>query len=504
MAPIGVSIQLVDQGGLVPQSLKGVFTVQVITKRGIPQQEYSIKTPDDFVYEFGLPEHQSALEAYKALSFGVQLQAYPVAHYTDINDTATIEGTVATAQYSDVGPPPVVIDWAAKTVGDGYNGIVIDVSEALSGNTANVDITITVPEVDRPFVKRDVPKAITVGQIAALNVELPFVNLVAAASGLEAHNVTLALGAKNITLIDDTDIIGVSTNNTGTFAFNAVDRSVFRIMNLIAHNHAVDNAYVDFAEKTDRSAHLPLPSSLSPSDVIDYRNGNGTFTGVSVITKHQGRYFAGDVLTSNPIDPGSIIQMSAAPFVMKAIADKDTDQNEWRSIGQEEFNLTGINGLLVDYSNFVDEFQNNGVNPIINQGGVIRYFGNRSTEINPVKLLFSENVSDIALVVIRRIRVIAEQYLFRPNTFSDVRNPMYLEVKSFMRELESLSAIVEGENIGWLWTGDQQIKNNTELIYNANSAPNEYRVQLQIIPIFATESIPITIVLTLTINQVTT
>jgi len=247
----GIKIKIDDQSFTGVEQLTGFFLVQAITERGVPHQAYVIQDEASFYRELGKPIHASGKEILRGLSLGARFIVFPVHDYTDINDLSTIVGTLATG---DIG----VVTFKGKTVGQGYNGIVITVDDPLSNATGVLDI-ITNIAGQTPIRQTNVPTTLTAAAIEKFNSENPLVNIPISEVGevLTKGTVTLASGARNIALINNADIIGSASNNSGVYAFNKDPLNTMRMLNVIKQDASIDAAYASYAEGTLRTVHLP-------------------------------------------------------------------------------------------------------------------------------------------------------------------------------------------------------------------------------------------------------
>lgn len=486
-----VSVNVNTVGAIIARSVQGKVLVQAITEKGLPNTPTQISTESEMVQVFGKATTPSAKEALRMVRKGVTIVLSRVSHYTDVTDTATLAGTKATAAIGTTGNE---IDFAAKSVGAGYNGVTVSVEAPKSGNAGVVDIVVTVAGYT-PFRKTDVVAVLTANSVAALNQELPEVDIVDTTGTLTIATGTLAGGAEVTADIDADDIIGSSTNNTGIYSFNSADSSIMRMANIISQTNAVDVAYVAYATETDRTVHLATPVGLSYTNALAYRNATGAYSGGSKINSFNARLVTGSTKVAEPYNTNQTIETTGLADVMAARAKVDAEKGVFQSAMQQPYCLfDAVRGVGTAFNAAqLDDLANNGLMWIENIAGQPQLNNDATLLTDLTSNLKNENIADLVLFIKRYVRLLAQKYKGKPNTPQSVWRPIYREAKVFLEDLATREAFVGGEDVGYQWNGDQFAQKAAESTYNTQSDISQgiFKVQLKIKPTSATKFIVI-------------
>lgn len=486
-----VTVKVETTGAIIARSIQGKVLVQAITEKGIPNEPTQISTESEMVQYFGKATTPSAKEALRMVRKGVTIVLSRVCHYTDVTDTSTLAGTKATAAIGTTGNE---VNFAAKSVGAGYNGITIAIEEPKSGNAGLVDIVVTVAGYT-PYRKNDVPVTLSAELVAALNQELPDIDIVDTTGTLTVASGTLAGGAETVADIVAADIIGNSANSTGIYAFDKADTSIMRMANIISQTNAVDVAYVSYATSTDRTVHLATPVGLSYTTSLSYRNATDAYSSGSKINSTNARLVAGSLKVPDPYNPNQTIETTGLADVMAARSKVDAIKGVFQSAMQQPFSLfEGVRGVVTAFnSTQKDDLANNGLMWVENANGLPQLNNDNTLLVDQTSTLKNENISDLVLFVKRYLLILAQKYKGKPNTPQSVWRPMYREAKVFLQDLADREAFVGGENVGYVWNGDQFAETAAQATYNTQSDINQqiFKVQLKIKPVAATKYIVI-------------
>ena len=486
-----VSVNVDTVGAIIARSIEGRVLCQAITEKGLPNTPIQISNESEMLQYFGRATTPSAKEVLRMVRKGVTVILSRVSHYTSVLDTGTLQGTKATAS---IGTTGVEIDFAAKSVGAGYNGITIAIEAPKSGGNGVVDIVVTVAGFT-PYRKNDVVAVLSAESVAALNQELPDIDIVDTTGTLTIASGTLTGGAETVADIVATDIIGSSTNNTGIYAFDKADSSIMRMANTISQTNAVDVAYVAYATNTDRTVHLATPVGLSYQNALDYRNAEATYSSGSKINSSNARLVAGSVKIPDPYNVSQTIESTGIADVMVARAKVDSLKGVFQSAMQQPFNLfTDVRGVVTAFSSAQkDTLANSGLLWLENTNGQPQLNNDNTLLTDQTSTLKSENISDLVLFIKRYMILLAAKYKGKPNTPQDVWRPIYREAKVFLQDLADRRAFVGSEGVGYLWTGDQFAETAAQAVYNSQSDINQqiFKVQLKIKPVAATKYIVI-------------
>lgn len=93
------------------------------------------------------------------------------------------------------------------------------------------------------------------------------------------------------------------------------------------------------------------------------------------------------------------------------------------------------------------------------------FWGNKSLLRDRTKLLSKANQADLAVLIVRTIKPVVQQYVFDPND-PTTWAAIYRAVKPFIQFLETNRAIRSGENENWQWQGDQDVRDVNNVVYN--------------------------------------
>jgi hypothetical protein len=483
-----VQVDLTAGVGGIARALAGRFLVQAITSRGIPNVPVEITNETAFYREFGTPIHNSGLEIIKGLRGGAIFIVSPVHDFTTPSDESTIVGTRATVTLA------TTFVFNAKTVGNGYNGITVEIAVPLSGQAGVFDIVETVSG-QSPNRVTNVTAVLTPTIVAELNQKTKWVNLATTTGTISVASGALAGGARDISLISNADIIGVLANKSGVYSFGKADTTIMRVINLIKQDPAVDAVYSSWAESNNKSCHIFTKIGDDVTAALAYRNGTTPYSHTKLNTHHT-RLITGAINLNNPINADQRIQLVGAGDLAIAIAKKDSD-GFWLSAAQLKYGqFTSVNSVVMPFdSGELDTLYDKEVNVIKSERGIVRYFGYNTTVIDKTSLLRQENIADLHIFMKNVFEALAIKYQFVPNTQSTLWSPMYKEARVILEDLVDKKAIQPNEGEGWEWIGDQNARGTNQLQYNnpVDITQGIYKAKLRFQPVGAAGFIGITL-----------
>ena len=494
-----------DQSIISTTPISGIIIVQGITNRGEVGKSVFVGNPLQFRRKLGGKSTDDKFSTYcfRMLEAGVKLWVTRAGHYTDINDEDTVDGTKSTA--NNVVAVTSGSTWEAKDVGPGYDGTTITIVAATSGTANKLDVIVSLNESDITTTLYDVDNAPDANGILSINKKLDAkgagVQLVSMVVAMDATVLTLAGGAQVIGSIVTADWNGSVSGRNGWHASDGVV-DAFRISNIGVEDPDVDEGLRVYTElRGDLRYHIGTPTGLNASGMEAYRDGTAPYSH----TAHDSRFgslVAGDVnITDSELD--ETFDIPGLVDLLGLQARKDIKQGNWFSAaGPKRGKVTSPNNgvsynmlsgaLAADY----DRIYPKGVNVMgyDKDYGTI-YWGNKSLYKDQTSLLNKENVCDLMVYITRGLAPLVKATMFDPN---DVQmwKEMYRRVRPFIQFLESNRAIVPGEDVNWVWQGDQFVSSRQDAEFNnlADLDAGKYRARFLFIPIGATEFIGIEIV----------
>lgn len=493
-----------DQSIISTTPISGIIILQGITNRGEIGKSVFIGNPLQFRRKLGGKRTDDKFPTYciRLLEAGAKLWVTRAGHYTDIDDEATIDGTKSTGSITVTTD---VSTWEAKDVGPGYDGTTITIANASSGTANKFDVTIKLNESDISNTMYDVDKNMDASAIASFNLKLDAkqagVQLVSITNNMAIGTVSLSAGAQVIGSIVTADWNGSVSGRNGWHASDGVV-DAFRISNIGVEDPDVDEGLRVYTElRGDLRYHIGTPTGLNASGMEAYRDGTAPYSH----TAHDSRFgslVAGDVnITDSELD--ETFDIPGLVDLLGLQARKDIKQGNWFSAaGPKRGKVTSPNNgvsynmlsgaLAADY----DRIYPKGVNIMgYDKDYSTIYWGNKSLYKDQTSLLNKENVSDLMVYITRGLAPLVKATMFDPN---DVQmwKEMYRRVRPFIQFLESNRAIVPGEDVNWVWQGDQFVSSRQDAEFNNldDLEAGKYRARFLFIPIGATEFIGIEIV----------
>ena len=337
------------------------------------------------------------------------------------------------------------------------------------------------------------------------------ISATAAAGALTLSAIALTLLKDSVTTVfsggsyanaslTDSDFIGHADTATGIHAFDG-DLDLYRIA--IPHKAvpAIDLALAIYAAtRGDLRAIVRTPVGLIAQGIIDYRNGTGVYSHTAIDT-HYASMTTGGLSVRNPVTDAITEIPEVADIVgWKGFRD-GKDNRDYRAWFNSAGSLYPIDALGVVYdlgtparaldANDVSEA---GVNSVINDSiyGVIPN-DNRTLQTENT-LLKHENISELAVYMVRTINILVAPFKSKPN---DIENwkAIWRAVTPFLDTLVTQRAIREG----YIYDGDQNIDTIDQAVVNDDPQVIDdggYTAQIYFKPISALKYISIGLNLT--------
>lgn len=485
-------VNITDSSMLKLPKLQGVACVQGVTTMGPVREPTLIKTWQEFQEIFGSYHPQSLFPFYceQALKNGAKLYVSRVAHYTDIEDLNTLDGTRASVS---VGAN---IQAQALHIGIGYDDVKIIITDG-TNPASQVNIKIKLENRVQEF--KDVPRNGTtiddLNELMRQRYNLRQLVVFKYTSGPRSFangTYQLAGGDQVIANIVNEDYIGSKLTKTGWFAFDDVWDS-FYIFNFERPVPAVDIALAEYCKsRKDMRFVIRTPIGLNAVGMEEYRMGTGAYSHQAIDT-YLGKLVVGDIRVFYPYENQKIVVSPIA----EVCALQMKKQFEWFSTagpnrGKLSTAVLGspYNLLSPSLQPEYDNIYHKGINAVgIHKSFGAVFWGNRTLLLDETKLLKFDNVADLAMYVRREILAIVEKFNFEPNDLT-LFNQIYNAVLPFIQSLETQRAIHKGK---WEWLGDQFADKIEDLQYNTidDVQQGKYKAKFRFAPIVANEIIEI-------------
>lgn len=479
----------------------GLTAVQGITERGFMQTPQVVRTWSEYQrYYGGLTTYsQFPLLCKICLDNGCPLLVSRIGHYTDIEDTSTLIGQASAASYTYGGWG---IDMEATSIGSWGANLNVDILDAASGNTANVDIRVSLLNDDRyTYIVPDVPSNTTLADIEDFNTKSRFVKITSTYGQLVATGgLAFTGGLEDYSNIAYGDYAGNAVTKTGWHAF---DEAVKYIRLAILEHTPTQivkqqEGLIAYAETVQRMSYFPAPLGLTGYEVTDFRKRQGTYTGSPIPNSWVSRLIYGDFNMKHP-ETGANILVPALPFWLGAAAKKDRDTKKiWLSeAGQKRGRIKGV--LSINYNLAVaarreeaDAVDSSGISMAINHDtfGFVCW-GNGTLALGNT-LLRHANVAELILEAIRITNARNEEELFDPNDIPTWRT-IFRKVNAAFTDIKNAQGVYD-----FIYEGDQNIDTIDEATVNTveNIMDGEYIYYLYLRPTVAMKYVKVRMVVT--------
>lgn len=386
------------------------------------------------------------------------------------------------------------------------NKLFFEIKTAASGLANKVDIFIGLegyPNLNDEL--RDVSDTVTsTADLLVLTNGNRWVNFVSNSNQLvDFPKSYLTGGSYDTATINVMDVIGDITARTGIHSFDN-DSDFVRLSVPEFTQNALDLALVDYcSQRQDCIAFLRVPTGLTVSGSIDYRNAAGVYTGGTALDTWEA------VMTMSDIDiteeyGNTRLFITSLPDILGLATKKDNRDGAWGSFSGIQ-NETGAGVIRATYgvgdknlgepSRIIDAQLATaaGLIPVIDKqtrrfGKATMCWGNSTMQLQQNTLLKFAHVAELLNYVRRVVKPIIEENLFTPNDPISWKN-VFRAVNLLLRGLVSNRAISEYEYIG-----DQDADVITDAVYNqqADIANGIYKFKIKLVPISKMEVVEAT------------
>lgn len=487
--------EVVDYSSIATGTLIGLAILLGITERGEPGKPQLVRSESDYKKYFGgeIAGTQFPFIVMSALRNGGRYYVIPVAHYEDIEDVSTIDGTAATATLSST--ISTVLNSAvftASSIGTWANDkLKVTVAAAASGNVDLRDIKIELagyPDLTQTI--SDVAKNPTVEQKNSFNRLSRFVKLGTVTVSIPEGTVSLIGGARTVANIVDTDYIGSAVSKTGIYSADTIKDAV-RISAPELASGAFDKALADYIDmRKDMLGVVRTPLGLDGPTAIEYREGTGSYSHTPVDSWRM-TMFTGGLISVN--SNGNDVSHSELAHLLVNFANKDVNKSaNFSAAGLQRGIIKNVKGVVKDFgtpSNKTeyDLMYPKGINAVIEDydeqlGHIVRIDGNR-TLWKKAQLVQKLNIAEYLIWLYRMINQKVKWQQYEPND-PQMWSYLYSEIKPILNKSIEMRAISS-----WAYQGDQFAQNKEDATFNALDDLDNgiYKFRPMVKPIGATE-----------------
>lgn len=373
------------------------------------------------------------------------------------------------------------LDTEAKSVGTGYNGCTLVIVPAVSGKPGLVDLVEYIPgnvEVNRIT---DLATTLTQEQFDDINSATVLQNIDSPTFKLLVGTIALSGGAKDNTTIVAADLIGSEIGGTGWYSFGNVSKIDY-MANLNFAERSVDLALQAYTKsRGDFGFYFRTPISASPQGMLDYRYGQGSFSGLPfdsyLGTCVGGTYRITDTKTNqtrtvSPIHWALIKRAHTDKVAGKWVADAgygkgDNPQFGFGQIEDTEFKDVPVNLISPSYKAIAAEIKKAGITLAVDHPDFgFTIWENRTVLQNDESMLKFRNVANCCIHFVKVLLPCFEKRTFKgadPSVFRQI----YRDAKIEIDKVEAGQAgYVGGIEPGWKWLGDQDVDNISQCVEN--------------------------------------
>lgn len=385
----------------------------------------------------------------------------------------------------------------AKQYGDFANGnLWFRIENAASGLVNAVDIFIGLdgyPSLDDEL--RDVSTTVTTtADLLLLTNGNRWINFVSHSGTLAPRPKTyFSAGAFDVSTVNAMDIIGDVASGTGIHSFDN-DSDFVRLSVPEFAQNGIDNALVDYCSaRQDCIPFLRVPTGLTSSASIDYRNATGLFAGGVPLDTWEAVMCMSDIEVQEEYSDTKIF-IPSLPDILALATNKDNRDGAWGSFSGIQ-NATGA-GVIRDTfgvglknlgqpAKIIDAkaVTAAGLIPVIDKqtrqfGLATMAWGNSTMQKDQNTLLQFAHVAELLVYVRRAVKPIIEENLFTPNDPESWKT-IYRTVNLLLRTLVTQRALTEYEYIG-----DQNADTIADATYNqlADIQNGEYKFKIKLVP----------------------
>ena len=469
----------------------------------------------------GIEDGNSAAYVKRLLESGGSMRFCNLAHYTDIDDAADIDGFKAyhvSMFTTTLGKE--LFNIGAKYPGKDYNNIRVTTLKASNGLATHFNLLVThvlESNLTELYTNLSIPVKTTSGEEVntgylrqiELNSKLVrpvYGNLLN--GGIESNGYlvpkfeTMALGggSDSVTPINSVDMIGSSASATGLYAFDEYEDSlqIFYLLPAIPSTvHVAANAYA--ANRDDLQYWLFLSAESKTKEAMIVERAL-----LNINDKHTN-IFTGYIKVTHP-KTGIVVEQHALADIAGLAAQSDTNYGTHFSFsGNKRGILKNVLGVAFNFGtagrfNELNELAQNQINTVINRDSQIKLWGSCTSLKEDTQERFI-NVVRATMSIKKSLRPILEDYLEEPNDMSSWKL-MYYQVKPYLDELVTKRAL-----FSYRWEGDQNANSLQDLVTNdpADITNGKYKVRLFLSFIASMQEIEVTLTLVpgnLTFDQV--
>jgi hypothetical protein len=356
--------------------------------------------------------------------------------------------------------------FTAKEVGTGYNGIIVTIVAAASGQAGKVDILVTVPGTDSATESyKNVTAALGTTEKAELNARSQLFTIGTIVANLPIATGTFSGGLQDISAIVAADYIGDANEENGIHSFNSVDDAT-KIMIPHTADHTIEVALQTYVEmRGDMIGLISTPVGLSADGAVDWRERTGAYATGVAIDSWQMALFTGGLTVYDSLAKVDK-DLHELSDVGGLFAVKDAAKGEWfTAAGPKRGKIKNISGIPTNFgsaaqSDNLDFLVNHRINPVIKHsafGPVL--WGNATMQVADT-LLSQLHIAELTIFMKRTLKPVLESQLFDPNDFQTWRN-IHRQAKKFLDLLVTKRAIFE-----YKYQGDQEATKLSDLVIN--------------------------------------
>lgn len=388
---------------------------------------------------------------------------------------------------------------AAETVGAWANNkLWISSVPAANGVANQYDVTLGLDGYENiagtTVTAKNVPTSPNSSDLLALNAKLRLGKFTSITTIKDFAKTYFTGGAEDKTLITDIDHIGNSSAKLGIYAFDS-NREITKIAVPAKAVYMIDNAIANYVIlRKDLIGLTRTPVGLDGNDIIDYREGTGSYSHPAIDTWRVWMY-TGGLKVQHP-DTGEELEITELADVIAAFSKKASNVNEWFAVGgQERGRIANTLGVVYDLGvasrgALADSVSIHGVNAIIDDPDYgVCIWDNMTLQKTDTLLKFA-NVAELLIYLTRAIAPRVKLKLFNPNDIETWKE-IYRNVKYLMEPLKTQRAIWN-----YRYEGDQDIDDVSQAVVNspANIDAGAYQFRLFVQPKVGLKFIQIDIV----------
>lgn len=494
-------VEVIESASAIATSSGGtsLFALVIPTARGDFDRAYPVFDERSFTTLLGPPidDDPQAAMAYILAKNRVKMLVVPAAHFTDVDDISTAEGTKATGTITD---STNTVTFTATRVGPGYHDLV-QIRQAVSGAVDKIDILFTRQDVagSSADVYLDFPAT---GSVQAdwdkVEAKFGYVTITAATGDLYAlatasgASVTLSGGVFDATAIVAADYAGSVLAGNGLYGISASEffpsvkyyvplKQDLATLQAFAQHAAPDN---------DKEVFAGHPNGLTPVGVSDYCLAANAYVAGPDVSSTFVVMWLSSLIYSDPRTTGA--ELTVPGHIGAVICTSRRDNNNalryqnpasedfWKVDDTRGFLRMGLDMGAVTNRTYLDLIRaTKGVNVVTKHrlDGVV-IDGDYTFTKDQSSSLSIWTIRHVTNEIVRKIPPLFEQKTKgKPNAPST-----WLATATAIRtlvqdDLVAGGAIRPNEGTDWIWIGDQDVQDYLDVLYNTVSGidAGEYR-----------------------------